>query len=201
MARENEEIARAFRSGDREAFGKLIDCYQERLYRLAYRVTGNADDALDVVQDAFVRIHRSRESWDGRAAFYSWAYRITTNMAIDHVRRRGRDRKARDHIIFDQGDALAQAPASIDPIEAADQRRLLRRVRNAIDELPPGQRAVIALRHYESLTLAQIAEIRGCAIGTVKSTLHQAVRKLRRALADELEPSLQGGGLGTRSQS
>ena len=176
-------LARAFRSGDQSAFGDLVDLFKERFYRVAYRVVGHPDDALDVTQDAFVRIHKSIAGWDERAAFYSWSYRIVTNLAIDALRKKGRDRKARE------GASLERPEAHHDPepsdLSTGDVGRLVDRARDAIAKLPPGQRAIVALRHYENLSLKEIAEIRGCAIGTVKSTLHQAFSSLRRALGGE----------------
>lgn len=177
------ELARAFRRGDAEAFSALVDIFKERFYRIAYRVLGNPDDALDTVQDAFVRIHRGIVGWDERAAFYSWSYRIVTNLAIDALRKKGRDRKAREHA------AVERAFVHIDPepadVTTEDVSRLVERARDAIQKLPPGQRAIVALRHYENLSLKEIAEIRGCAVGTVKSTLHQAFNSLRRALGGD----------------
>jgi RNA polymerase sigma-70 factor (ECF subfamily) len=186
----DNELAAAFQDGDKEAFAALVDRFQERLYRLAYRITRDPEDALDVTQDAFVKVYHRIESWDRRAAFYSWTYRITSNLSIDLVRKRGRDRKVRDHIIREQGDELGIAAKDADPLAQEDQGRLLDKIREAIDALPPGQRAIVALRHYESLTLKEIAEIRGCAVGTVKSTLHQAFRKLRDLLKSEHEKLL-----------
>lgn len=184
-ARDNA-LAIAFQEGDRQAFAELIERHQDRLYRVAYRVTGDADDALDAVQEAFIKINRAIGDWDGRASFGSWAYRIATNVAIDQVRRYGRDRKARETILKRHGQSLVEAPPEPDPLEQEDEARLLERVKAAIEELPPGQRAIVALRHYEGLSLAEIADIRGCAIGTVKSTLHQAFRKLKTRLSAEV---------------
>jgi RNA polymerase sigma-70 factor (ECF subfamily) len=178
-----QTLARAFRAGRIEAFGELVDLFKERFYRVAYRVLGNPDDALDVTQDAFVRIHRGISSWDERAAFFSWSSRIVTNLAIDTLRKKGRDRKARTQA------ALERPEAHDDPepqeVSQEDVARLVARAREAIESLPPGQKAIVALRHYENLSLKEIAEIRGCAVGTVKSTLHQAFTSLRRALGGD----------------
>ncbi len=177
------DLARAFRAGDAEAFSALVDLFKERFYRIAYRVLGNPDDALDTVQDAFVRIHRGIVGWDERAQFYSWSYRIVTNLAIDALRRKGRDRRAREQAAEERPEAHHD-PEPQD-VSADDVSRLVERAREAIAKLPPGQRAIVALRHYENLSLKEIAEIRGCAVGTVKSTLHQAFNSLRRALGGD----------------
>ena len=184
---QHDPLAIAFKQGDEAVFGELIELYQERLYRLAYRITTDADDALDVVQEAFIKIHKSIQHWNQTASFYSWAYRITSNLAIDVVRRRGRDRKARDRIARSQGELLGIAPRESDPIEVDEMTAMVNKVKLAIEQLPPGQRSIVALRHYEGLSLNEIAEIRDCAVGTVKSTLHQAFRKLRTLLKKDLE--------------
>ena len=180
---DGDRLARRFREGDVAAFATLVDLYQERLYRVAYRIVGRTDDALDVVQDALVKLHGSIASWDERAAFFSWAYRIVTNLAIDNLRRRGRDRRAREEIALERSEAVYDVPPP--DLDAGDVRALVGRAREAIEALPPKQRAIVALRHYEGLSLKEIAEIRSCAVGTVKSTLHQAFANLRRVLGDD----------------
>jgi RNA polymerase sigma-70 factor (ECF subfamily) len=176
-------LARAFRAGSQDAFSELVDLFKERFYRVAYRVLGNPDDALDTTQDAFVRIHRGIVGWDERAAFYSWSYRIVTNLAIDALRRKGRDRKAREQAAHDRPE-VHEDPEPTD-VSQGEVSRLVDRARDAIAQLPPGQRAIVALRHYENLSLKEIADIRGCAVGTVKSTLHQAFMSLRRSLGGD----------------
>lgn len=85
------ELATAFQEGDGEAFVQLVDLLQDRYYRVAYRILGDPDAALDVVQDAFVKIHKRIETWDGQSRFTSWSYRIVTNLAIDGLRRKKRE--------------------------------------------------------------------------------------------------------------
>lgn len=178
------DLARRFQGGEAEAFGLLVEQLQERLYRVAYRVVGDADGALDAVQDAFVKIHTHIGSWDQRARFTSWAYRIVTNAAIDGIRRRGREARAREARAAEQT-AFAE-DRTADGLEAEEQQALVTQVKAAIAELPPGQRAAVVLRHYEGLSLKEIADARGCALGTVKSTLHQAFRNLRKSLGTEV---------------
>ena len=184
------DLAGAFQDGDPEAFAELVDLFQDRFYRIAYRVLGDSDEALDVVQDAFVKIHKKVDSWDRRSRFSSWAYRIVTNVAIDGLRRKSRERRAWENRAAEQVEF--QEDLAADSIVAEEQGDLVTRVRDAIDDLPPGQRAIVALRHYEGFTLKEIAEVRGCALGTVKSTLHQAFRSLRRSLGSDLLQQVGG---------
>lgn len=181
---EVNDLAGAFQDGNPEAFVQLVDLFQDRFYRIAYRILGDSDEALDVVQDAFVKIHKKIASWDRRSRFSSWAYRIVTNVAIDGLRRKSRERKAWENRAAEQPEF--QEDGTADTIVAQERSDLVDKVKSAIDELPPGQRAIVALRHYEGFSLKEIAEVRGCALGTVKSTLHQAFRSLRRTLGSDL---------------
>jgi RNA polymerase sigma-70 factor, ECF subfamily len=179
-----DALAQAFQDGEPQAFADLVDLFQERFYRVAFRILGDPDEALDVVQDAFVKIHAAIGSWDGEARFGSWAFRIVTNLAIDGLRRRGRERKACEGRAQEQPDY--QEDVAGDGLVAEEQSALVIQIKSAIDSLPPGQRAIVALRHYEGFSLKEIADIRGCALGTVKSTLHQAFRNLRNNLGHEV---------------
>jgi RNA polymerase sigma-70 factor (ECF subfamily) len=185
---DGSRLAREFRAGREEAFPELVELFRERLYRLAYRLTGSAEDALDVVQDAFVKVYKDMDAWNERSAFYSWLYRVTTNLAIDRLRRRKKDRALASGIAAErrgERDEIAEL------VEARETEFALGRLAAAVAELPEGQRTVVTLRHYEGLSLKEIAEIRGCALGTVKSTLHQAFRSIQRALG---HPERVAGG-------
>lgn len=179
-----DALALEFQDGDLQAFAALVDLFQDRFYRVAYRILGDPDEALDVVQDAFIKLHAAIGSWDRQARFSSWAFRIVTNLAIDGLRRRGRERKAWEGRAQEQPDF--QEDRVGEGIVAEEQTVLVGQIKAAIDALPPGQRAIVALRHYEGFSLKEIAEIRGCALGTVKSTLHQAFRNLRSSLGHEV---------------
>ncbi len=182
-------LARAYRDGRREAFDELVDLYQTRLYRLAYRITRNSEDALDVVQDAFVRVASGIDRWDGRSSFYSWVYRVTANLAIDGLRDRTRFKKASEKRLADDQARGRSKPTSDDEaFDPEEKAALLGELRDAIDALPPAQRAIVAMRHYDGLPLREIAEIRGVAVGTVKSTLFQAFRSLTRSFGQAARP-------------
>lgn len=183
-----DALAQAFQDGEPQAFADLVDLFQERFYRVAFRILGDPDEALDVVQDAFVKIHAAIGSWDGEARFGSWAFRIVTNLAIDGLRRRGRERKACEGRAQEQADY--QEDVAGEGLVAEEQSALVIQIKSAIDSLPPGQRAIVALRHYEGFSLKEIADIRGCALGTVKSTLHQAFRNLRNNLGHDVLESV-----------
>ncbi|HVY60381.1 MAG TPA: RNA polymerase sigma factor [Planctomycetota bacterium] len=180
-ARQDEasRLAREFRDGREEAFPELVELLRERLYRVAFRLTGTSDDAMDVVQDAFVKVYKDIGAWNERSAFYSWLYRVATNLAIDRLRRRKKDRELANGAARERAyerDSIAEL------VDARETEHELRRLASAVAGLPEGQRTIVTLRHYEGLSLKEISEVRGVALGTVKSTLHQAFRSLQRAL-------------------
>ena len=185
---EGSRLARAFRDGREDAYPELVELYRERLYALAFRLTGSSEDAFDVVQDAFVKVYKDIGAWNERSAFYSWLYRVTSNLAIDRLRRRKKDRALANGVAERASEARDQIE---DLVEARATEHALARLSAAVERLPEGQRTVVTLRHYAGLSLQEIADARGCALGTVKSTLHQAFRALQRALGIEPEESMQ----------
>jgi RNA polymerase sigma-70 factor (ECF subfamily) len=183
---EISELARSFRGGDEGAYERLQELVRERLYRLAYRLTGRTEDALDVVQDALFKVYRDIDAWNERSAFYSWLYRVTSNLAIDRLRRRKKSRELKLRLVRREPRNQPRTARHVtETHERHDTEHHLARLRAAVDTLPPGQRAIVMLRHFEGLSLADIADVRGCALGTVKSTLHQAFRNLKHAFAAE----------------
>jgi RNA polymerase sigma-70 factor (ECF subfamily) len=173
-------LAREFRDGREDAFPELVEMFRERIFRLAYRLTGSTEDAFDVVQETFLKVYKDIGSWNERSAFYSWAFRVASNLAIDRLRRRKKDRLLANEVALGRP---GETPDTIDElVEERARQHELARLQAAVNGLPEAQRAVVTLRHYEGLSLKEIAEIRGCALGTVKSTLHQAFRSIQRAL-------------------
>jgi len=167
----------AARGGDRRAFGQLVDAYQRRVYALAFGIVRQRDDAWDVAQEAFVKAYRNLEAFNGEAAFFTWLYRITTNLAIDHVR--ARKRKRTEAI-----DAAPELPAdqSADPDHALGRGELAQVLRASMDELSEKHRAIIVLREIEGLSYEEMAEVLGIRKGTVMSRLFHARQNLQELL-------------------
>lgn len=170
--------------GDETGFGELMAAHSPRLLSLAWRLTGNREDAEDIVQEAFLRLHRSLGRFRGDSSVATWLYRTTTRLAIDQMRRR----KLRDKIFFFRRDSEEPDPVEIaadsdaTPAErllASETRRLLKRT---LQGLSPRQQAVFKLRHYEGLPLREIALLLELEEGTVKAHLHRAVAFLRQAV-------------------
>jgi len=179
MSTQGEDLAlvEAFKRGEESAYTALVIKYREPVYRIARRMLRNHEDASDVAQEVFIRVHRALPRFAAKAAVRTWLYRITVNLCLDFTGRRARD-------VLTGLRALIWEPSPHgNPGEAAERRELGDVVAAAIDALPPRQRAMVVLRVYQDLPYAEISRIMGCAEGTVKATMFAAFGKLRTALA------------------
>lgn len=168
--------------GDGEAFRQLVDRYQRRVYRLALSYLRRHEDALDVVQETFVRVFRARSSFRTEVDPDCWILKIAANLCIDQHRRRRR--MAEEPL--PEGESGQDLPdrKALDPLLLAMKAEREGALARALGGLPPRQRMVFVLRHYQQLSLDEIARTLECSIGTVKSSLHRAVEKLRACLAE-----------------
>ena len=180
---DDHALVEAVRSGRMEAFDEIVRRYQGRIYTAAYRIVGNREDALDVTQDALVKMYQKLDVWAPTGTFSSWVMRLATNQAIDRIRKmKRRPQEALDERIDYTADgALPAAPATDAGARASE---IESRVRKALEKLSPMQRMVFELRHFEGLALADIAGEMGCSIGSVKVHLFRALKKLREELRD-----------------
>jgi len=166
---------------DEDAFAVFVGRYQRRFFRLAYGYLRNQEESLDAVQEAFIKIYRARASWEPRASPFTWAYRIVANHCIDLLRKRRGDTWSIDDTEEGETRDLHDVTA-VDPLRAQVEREEADRMKEAIARLPVRQREIIVLRHYEGLSLQEIAEAQDCALGTVKSSLHRALANLKQIL-------------------
>lgn len=173
--------------GDRDALAPLMERHYRRLYRIALGYVRNPDDALDVVQEAFVKAYQNAARWDGSAGAGPWLSRIAVNLSIDRWRR-NRRRQATFSPLADGDHVPSLAGLSSDPAGDVLGRERRERLDRALAVLPEKQRAVVVLRHYQELTLEEIAETLGMRLGTVKSNLHRALARMRQRLEGALEP-------------
>jgi len=174
------ELIERFQAGETEVFDDIMRQLQSRAVSLAYRWTGRKEDAFDIAQEAFIRLWRALPAWKVRASLSTWLYRVVTNLAIDHLRRRNRLREV-------NLEAVAPPPERSrkhHPREALSGEETGEMVKRAVAELPERQRAVFILRHYQDLSLKEIARVQGCSLGAVKANLFQALKKLRNSLQD-----------------
>jgi RNA polymerase sigma-70 factor (ECF subfamily) len=170
-------------AGDVSAFEPLVEKYRQRVWRLAFNVLRDGEEAWDVAQDAFIRAYQALPSFRGDSAFYTWLFRIVMNVAADRARQRGARGRAFgtervpeedwDRLMVDQGEGPEAAAA-----RAQDRERIQR----ALDTLPEHHRTIIMLSDLEGLSYREIAEVLSIPMGTVMSRLHNARKRLRDAL-------------------
>jgi RNA polymerase sigma-70 factor, ECF subfamily len=188
MARPEDDLGlvAATRGGDVESFGILVRRYQDRLYPTLLRLTGCAEDARDLLQDAFLRAYEKLGHFHGESNFYTWIYRIAVNLALSDRRRRRspvRSGGVSSEAIDPPDDPRETEPSR--PLEEAERDAL---IHQALQALHPDHRAVVVMKDLDGLHYEEIAEILRVPIGTVRSRLHRARSDLRerlRSLVDE----------------
>ncbi len=174
-------------AGDREALAPLMQRHYRRLYRIALSYLRQPDDALDVVQECFVKAYRNAGRWDGSAGAGPWLGRIAVNLSIDRWRRTRRRQQTFAPMPEDDHDPSLGGGGG-DPELPLAGREARERLQAALARLPERQRAIVLLRHYQDLSLEEIARTLGIRLGTVKSSLHRALHRLRGGLAGEGRP-------------
>lgn len=175
-------VARA-RAGDAEAFRVLVEEHSHRLFRLAYRIAGNEQDAEDIVQETFIKAHRSLARYDDRATFGAWLSRIATNQSLDVVRARRRGGERLEPNDPDAPDPIDRIPeAGAGPERWLLSMEVSRRVTHALTRLTPNERAAFVLRHHEERSIAEIGATLRLSENATKQCIFRAVRKMRQAL-------------------
>lgn len=188
------DLVRRAQAGDEAAFRQLVERHQRRAFAIALGLVRNEQDARDIVQDAFLRVHKSLPTFQGSSSFFTWLYRIVTNLAIDLVRRPGRNvdelqderqRTSSPGAAPDQPDPMwVSRIDGADPVDVLRRKELADRMRAAIDALPSYHKAVILMREVEGLSYEEMAEAMQVSKGTIMSRLFHARQKLQKALAD-----------------
>jgi RNA polymerase sigma-70 factor (ECF subfamily) len=174
-------------AGDAVAFEPLVEKYRQRVWRLAYQVLHDREEAWDVAQEAFVRAFHSLPSFRGQSAFYTWLFRITVNVATDRHRQRGAQARAfGPERVTEEEWARSTPDPGRGPDQEAARAEQRERIRRALDALPPKARTIIMLSDVEGLSYREIAEVLNCPIGTVMSRLHNARKRLQGLLGPML---------------
>jgi RNA polymerase sigma-70 factor (ECF subfamily) len=179
------ELLRRLARGDRDALAPLVERHHRRLYRIALAYLRNADDALDVLQEVFVKAFEKAERWNGTSEVGHWLTRIAVNQSIDRYRREKRRRATYEPL--DDGAQAVWGDTNASPERLASSAESGERIGKALRALPHRQRTVFVLRHYEGMSLEEIARSLALPLGTVKSSLHRALQGLRERLVG-LEP-------------
>lgn len=183
----DRDLVSRCQQGDLGAYEILVNRYRTRVYSLAFGMLRNEQDATDLCQDAFIRGWQAIRKFQQTSSFYTWLYRITTNLCIDFVRRRNRKQTVPfEEAIDPDSDVDVQEPPSTNPspTDEAQRGELRAQIDRAMLELSPEHRAVVQLREFDGLDYAEIAKAVGISIGTVMSRLHYARKHLQKLLKD-----------------
>ncbi|MBM4024478.1 MAG: sigma-70 family RNA polymerase sigma factor [Planctomycetes bacterium] len=187
----DESLVAAHLQGDPGAFRELVRRYGDGVLGYLCRMTGNRDQAEDLFQETFTKVHEKAPSFRG-GSFKSWLYTIATRVSIDTLRRRRRMAflsLSRQTDGDDDPPALAELadPDAADPVDELVKEEQKEQVRRAIAALPAGQRAALILSYYQQLSYAEVAEALGCSVGAVKTQMSRALAKLAQSLPDSVD--------------
>lgn len=185
MAIENErQVVLDWKNGNKKAFEVLVRNYMGEAFYVAYGFVGNAEDARDLSQDAFIKAYRARDRFDPSRPFFPWLYRILRNHCINFVQRGARKQVPLHY--EDNPDRERFASDQPTPLESVEREERLRYLRAALDTLSDDHREIIVLKHFKDCSYKEIAETLGIPIGTVMSRLYYARRALKEAI-EQLE--------------
>jgi len=183
-------LVREAQRGNRAAFEELVRQYDQAVLRLAIHLTGSQHEAQDIYQEAFLKAYRNVGNFRFECSFYTWIYRIVTNLCLDHLRRKqvrkeeapvATDASGEQYDVLDQ---VADGRAGANPERDLMSRELAGRISRALEKLTPRERMVFELKHYHGLKLRTVGEVLNTTEETAKNTLFRATQKLRGALAD-----------------
>jgi RNA polymerase sigma-70 factor (ECF subfamily) len=185
--RTDEDLVRDVLRGRQDAFSRLFERYRKGAFRAAYRFVGNGEDALDAVQESFVKAYRALESFEQRSSFRTWLMRIVTNTCLDIRRSRASRHESELSDEMMETTPLERQPhrRSERPLEEAQYDELSLGLQKALEQLSEDHRAVFVLHTQEQMTYREIAESLGINVGTVMSRLFHARKNLQRILAKE----------------
>jgi len=173
------ELITIFKKGNENAFSQIVLRYQQRLLKVATAVLGDEDEAMDMVQETFVKAYFNLKSFRGDSSLYTWLYRILYNLCISSLRKK----KIISFFSFDTHDEFLNQPSQeSDPLEKYERQEILLAVKNAMKKLPAKQRMVFAMKQLDGLKHFEIAEIMGITEGAVKASYFHAIKKLREML-------------------
>lgn len=186
MAKERSdlELITRFQEGDRSGFEELINRYSAKVYSLSLRLTKDAEDAEEVLQDVFVTVYRKIAGFEGKSSFSSWLYRVTVNASLMKLRKRRQDQTVHMEDVLQQvNDCLAIKPGDLSDSEQATLRlQLIEVLDQAVRKLPDDYRAVFVLRDVDGLSSRETGKILNLTIPAVKSRLHRSRLLLRKKL-------------------
>ena len=175
-------VARA-RAGDQDAFGVLVERHSMRLFQLVYRMTGNEQDAEDMVQETFLRAYKQLNRFESRAGFSTWLHRIAANCSLDLLRRRKRQDEQVDAIELEsEGPSATLSSHAPPPDDQVFHLEVQQKIQAVMEQLTPMERTAFVLRHFEGRSIEEIGRALGTGPSATKQGIFRAVQKMRRAL-------------------
>jgi RNA polymerase sigma-70 factor (ECF subfamily) len=215
-AEEDRALITQAQGGDTAAFRQLVERHQRRAFAIALSLVRDENDARELVQDAFLRVFKGLNTFQGGSSFFTWLYRIITNLSIDLIRKPGHKNSDLDESrleVEEDQEALFPFISRVDgadPVDVVRRREIAIRLQQALEALPPYHRGVIVMREIEGLSYEEMAQAMGVSKGTIMSRLFHARQKLQRALADCYEEQIgpvsgagpdSGSGSGPESEA
>ncbi len=179
---EEKELVQRFRGGDERAFDELVDRTKANIFALAYRWTRDRELAFDLVQETYIKLFKFLPDWNHSCKVETWLYRVMTNACIDYHRKNRHFHVSLD-LVDDTANIELQSVATGDnPGQMLQARERMSVVEKCIASLPAKMQAAFRMKYIGGLTLKEIAEVQDCSVGTIKATIHQAIKKLRLQL-------------------
>src|SRR4051812_9625580 len=187
MEMSDREVVAAVRAGDHEAFRALVEKHSRAIFRLGCRMTGNEQDAEEVVQETFLRAYRKIGDFESRANFGTWLYRIATNCSLDLLEKR-KPMQKNTPLENDEGEVIPLPATTPSPERMVLSAELKRKLAVAMDELTPLERSAFVLRHFENQSIEEIGRALELKTNATKNSIYRAVQKLRHTLAPLMRP-------------
>ncbi len=189
MNHDEAELISRCQQGDQGALKEIFDQYHKKVYRIAYGVVRQREEALDIVQEVFIKFYRSIRFFKGQSKFYTYLYRMAMNTSIDHARemRRAPFSSLDGMEGFQPSDGVEKRPDSI-----LLHKELEEKVKRVLEKLPNDQRMALIFREIEGLSYQEISETMGCSIGTVMSRLHYARKRIQELFKIDTEKERKG---------
>ena len=181
-------LVQKIKRGDEHAFNILVDRHKKKAFSIAYNFVNNIEEAKELSQEAFLRVHKSINKFNEKSSFYTWFYRILINLCIDHKKKKSLNSTPFSQIPGkrfegrDNPEDHYEDKQSPQPVDRIISKELNKKIEKAMTFLSENQRKVFVLRTYEQMTIKEIAGLMSCREGTIKSHLHRAIKNLKRKL-------------------
>ena len=180
-------LIKQFQNGDENAFRKIVDQHYKMIYHLSFRFIGNIQDAEEVTQDVFIRLHRHARNYTPDAKLSTYLYRIAVNLSLNRIRDNKRKRWTSLEILKKNQHFDIPSPATANPDTQMEKKEIAFFIRQAIESLPPNQKTAMVLKRYQNLSYEEIADIMHCSVSAVESRLHRAKLSLQKKLSHLME--------------